>query len=78
MGLRSLLGEVGSRDGRAVSMALYAGEWMYKGVEIMLWADPKRWRVTIWRGSILLRRMHDRDPARIIARAKEWVDGSMA
>lgn len=58
-------------------MALYSGAWEYKGVEIMLWADPKRWRVTIWRGSEKLKRLHDKDPERIKIRARAWVDANV-
>lgn len=57
-------------------MAVYGGGIVYKGVEIMLWADPKRWRATLWKvdTSIRLKRMHDKDKARLVERAKEWID----
>jgi hypothetical protein len=63
-------------------MAVYAGSWIYKDIEIMRWLDPNRYRVTIWGRSFQnpqirsrkLKRLHDKDSQRIIQRAIAWID----
>ena len=66
-------------------MAISAGSWIYKDVEIMRWQDPNRFRVTIWARSERypnifsrkIKRLHDKDPRRIMQRAITWVDGQV-
>jgi hypothetical protein len=43
-------------------------------MEALVLLDPHRWRVTIWRGPRLLRRLHDKDGARIVRRARAWME----
>ena len=42
-------------------------------IEGLVMLDPHRWRVTIWDGARLLRRMHDRDRDRIVQRALAYM-----
>lgn len=63
-------------------MALYTGNWRYKDFEIMRMQDPNRYRVTIWARSprypelfsVKVKRLHDKDPQRIMVRAMAWID----